>query len=302
MEVWILLAMVFAAAIYFVFGKESEHVRRKREAEEAINRLKREEEEYRTRKAAVIRMARDEAEELSLRGAIFEITTNSSIRGYHVKELGWLVCEKEERSAAEDLLRLLAAKKYKEANVLTKLSHSVRSQPYQAGTGHKGNPYYRNMKIKTWEAMACEAIPNRQVDKSPKRWNPRIAVIDGSNVAHWDRESGPNLAPVKAVVQALQNENVKPIVLFDANIGFKIASRFIGTEEIQENLGECVDIEVVEAGTVADYRIIELAEKNQATVITNDLFRDSLRARLVPKRRGFFIAEYGHVELLQARP
>lgn len=289
MEFWIVVAVIVVAALFY-FGRESEEDRRKREEEEA-----------KKRRAEAIDRARDKTEALVKRGAIFEITTTSGIRGYHVKELGWVRGECDERSDAEKRLRSMAADKYRAANALTKLSYNLRDERYQAGTGPKGNPYYRNRKVKTWEAMACEAIPNRRVDKSPIRWNKRIGVIDGSNVAHWGDEGSANLDAVKAIVLLLKREGATPIVVFDANIGFKVAGRHMNADDLINTLGGDIEVEIVQSGTVADRRIVELAEQRKAIIVSNDLFRDSLRARSIPKRRGFYLPQYDYGELLDPR-
>jgi hypothetical protein len=150
--------------------------------------------------------------------------------------------------------------------------------------------------------MACEAIPNRHVDKSPIRWNKRIAVIDGSNVAHWGDEGSANLDAVKAIVLFLKRESAKPIVVFDANIGFKLAGRHMNADDLINVLGGDIEVEIVQSGTIADRRIVELAEQRKATIVSNDLFRDSLRARPIPKRRGFYLPKYNYGELLDPRP
>lgn len=297
MEFWIVLAII-AAPVLFYFERKSEKARREREEKD---RQDREAEEARQRRADAIDRSRKETEDLVKRGSIFEITTTSDIRGYHVKELGWVRCECDDRSMAENELRSLAAGNYRTANALTKLSSSLRDERYEAGTGPRGNPYYRNRKIKTWEVMACEAIPNQAVDKSPIRWNYRSAIVDGSNVAHWGNNGFVNLGAVKEIVLFLRKEGSLPFIVFDANIGFKAADRHMDVEELVGALGGNVDIEVVPSGTVADRRIVELAEQRKATIVSNDLFRDSRRARVIPKRRGFFLPEYNYVELLDPR-
>jgi uncharacterized membrane protein len=70
MELWIVVAVIVVAAIFY-FGRESQDDRRKREKEDA-----------RKRRANAIDRAREETEALVNRGAIFEITTTSGIRGY----------------------------------------------------------------------------------------------------------------------------------------------------------------------------------------------------------------------------
>lgn len=216
-------------------------------------------------------------------------------------ELGWVKCECDQRSEAENTLREMAAMRYERANSLTKLSYSLRRERYQAGTGPKGNPYYRNRTVKIWEAMACEAIPKQHVDKSPVRWNKKIAVIDGSNVAHWGENGAASLDAVKAIISFLKRDGARSIVVFDANIGFKVSGRRMSDEEIRKYLGKDIDVEIVRFGTVADTKIIKLAEKLKAPIVSNDLFRDSIRARHISKRRGFYLKEYDYGELLPPR-
>jgi len=281
----------------------------------------------RLRRRAIER-ARTATEDLVARGAIFEITRTSSVRGYHVRELGWVSCKRHKQSAAEPQLRGWAAEKFKKANVLTKLNYTLRDGTYRAGTGPKGNPYYRTRKVTTWEAMAGEAIPERQVDTSPIRWNDRMAVVDGSNVAHWggagapellnaiadvvdclnvehwgneEGEDSASLDTVKAILHLLKQEGVTPVVVFDASIGHKVAGRHTDKAALAAALSDAVDVEIVPSGTVADRRIVELAEQRKAIIVSNDLFRDSRRARPVPKRRGFFLPQYDHAELLPPR-
>lgn len=249
------------------------------------------------RRETTISQAREKAENLAKRGSIFEITTNSFVQGYHIKDLGWVSCDCEERSAAENRLKLLAAERYPSANVLTKLWYSVRNERYQAGTGPKGNPYYKNRSVKSWEAQACQAIPNREVDKPPVRWNDREAVVDGSNVAFWGNNDRARIEAVKCIVHLLKAEGVQPIVVFDANIGFKLAGRYMDASELTAELGSDVVVEIVPSGTIADHRVIELAEERRAVIVSNDLYRESLRARPIPKRRGFFLLDYNYGEL-----
>jgi len=331
-----------------------------------------------------------------------------------VKELGWLKCECYERGDAEQQLLRLAADKFKTANVLTKLSHNFsqeeeRYKTTTGGTGRRVSPtethrYKTKTVVNNWQAMAGEAIPEQQVDKSPIRWDDRVAVVDGSNVTHWggdafnaemkhidaevkhlsealehlswallnkdpgkylnlwfdsrrkalllpiyvhvmktfeDKLEGvlsetlrdhletfedkikrawvkrlsdlmeealtrpsedfARLASVKAILQILKAEGVTPTVVFDANIGYKVENRHMDQGEMATALGGGVAVEVVPSGTVADRRIVELAEQRKATIVSNDLFRDSLRARPIPKRRGFFLPQYDHAELLHPR-
>lgn len=285
----VLMAAIFLAALLYFRSAG-----RKTNLESASER-------ERIRRDDDVDYAREEAIALVKRGAIFEVTTMSDIRGYHAKELGWVRCECRDRSEAERKLKNIAAEKFKTANSLTKLSHSFENETYQAGTGPNGKPYFQNQKVKFWEAMACESIPNRSVDNSPIQWNVRETVVDGSNVCFWGDEGGASLGAVKAITQLLKKEGSKVIVVFDANIGYKVAGEHIAVEQIRKYLGGNVDVEIVQAGTVADRRIIELAERRRAIIVSNDLFRDSVKARAIPKRRGFFLPRYNYAELLAPR-
>lgn len=72
-------------------------------------------------------------------------------------------------------------------------------------------------------------------------------------------------------------------------------------DDLVNALGGDIEVELVHAGTIADRRIVEIAEQRKAVIVSNDLFRDSLLARPIPKRRGFYLAEYDYAELSDPR-
>lgn len=297
---WIVGGIVLLAVVTQKFAKketpEEREQRLAREEREKMEVAKRRAAEVR---AAAINEARKEAERLSLRGSIFEVTTSSSVNGYHLTELGWVKHIGEERSEAEKRLLILAAQKYPKANVIIKLTHGLNDEEYRAGEYANGKPRFKHRKVKYWEALACLAVPKNEVDQSPRKWSEKINIVDGSNVAHWESAVKPSFAPVSEVVEALECKGVKPIVVFDANIGYKVSGRHLSLEEVREMMGVSCDIEIVASGTVADRRIVELAELHSAPIVTNDLYRDSIKARHIPKRRGFYI--FGDAEILPAR-
>lgn len=297
---WIIGGIVLLSVVTQKFGKketpeekEQRFAREERERAEAARRRVAE------ARQAAINEARKEAERLSLRGSIFDVTTSSSVNGYHLTELGWLKYIGEERSDAENRLRMLAAEKYQKANILVKLTHGLNNKEYQAGEYADGRPRIGHRKVKYWEALACLAVPNNEVDKSPRKWSDMINIVDGSNVAYWESMVKPSFKPVAEVVKTLECQGVKPIVLFDANIGYKVSGRHLSLKEVKEMIGFSCDIEIVASGTIADRRIVELAELHSAPIVTNDLYRDSIKARHIPKRRGFYI--FGDAEILPAR-
>lgn len=271
--------------------------------EEKAERLKKEaslrEEAKEAEKRAAIASARRAAERLSAKGYIFHVTPDSLVDGYHVSEIGWLKCNCEERGEAEMQLRLTASQKYPKANVILKLTQGLKDEEYRAGQYSDGRPRTRKRKVKYWEALACLAVPLTEVDQSPRKWSDKINIVDGSNLLYWASDASPSLKTVIKVAESLLSKGVKPIVVFDANIGYKLSGRHLSLEEVKEMVGVSCDIEIVASGTVADRRIVELAELHSAPIVTNDLYRDSIKARHIPKRCGFCL--FDDAEILPAR-
>lgn len=239
------------------------------------------------------------AEDLALRGAIFAITTEAEISGYHLRELGWVRVHAGNRSDAEAELRFDAADLFKTANVVTKLTKGESVRMFQRDAEGEEQGDVQAPSEYHWEGMANEAIPIADVDASPRLWSRTKAVLDGSNIAHWDEDIGVSLSTVKAVIQVLRTEGVGGYVFFDANIIQLLDESCTTQDDVRAYLGQDFDIEIVPSGVVADRKIIELAEQIGAPIVTNDLFRDSIKARHIPKRRGFSVE--GHTEVLEAR-
>lgn len=288
MEIWVPVAIIAAATFLLVLRLWQKGTRKSKVAPgESL--------------ADAIDRARRRTRALATRGAIFEITPDAAIPGYHLTALGPVRCACEAQNAAKTKLRQIAVERYPEANVLTNLARGTCSERYVAGTGPKGNPYYRSRKVTTWDATACEAIPDSHAGKSRNRWRAQVAVVDGSNVAHWGGDGPASLDAVRAVLRVLREEGVASIVVFDASIGYRVGTRQMGSRELARALGRDSVVETVRSGTDADRRIIELAEQNNATIVSNDFFRDNLRAQQIPKRRGFFLPEHDHAELTDPR-
>lgn len=274
--------------------------------EERQLRAKREEDAKKLvlKKLAIV-SSKKEAERLKINGSIFTVITKESIPNYHLRPLGWVKYECDERSLAEKELVTLAVEKFEKANILSKLSYHLRDEKYQADTSKNGNPYFRNRKIKVWEAQASEAILLKEVDKPSIRWNVKLALVDGCNVIHWGigalpwSAKSPTIGPLQAVVDILLKENIRPIIVFDASIGRLLGLNQVSVDSLSDLLKRNVEIEIVPSGTVADHRLSELAYENAAVIVTNDLFRDSVRARHIPKRRGYYVD--GTAELLPPR-
>jgi hypothetical protein len=99
-------------------------------------------------------------------------------------------------------------------------------------------------------------------------------VVDGSNVLHWDGEV-PALATVAAVVADLAGRGFVPVVWFDANVGYKVGTRYMGPGALARALGVSErQVYVAPKGTPADPLLLEDAAALGARVVSNDRFRD----------------------------
>lgn len=102
----------------------------------------------------------------------------------------------------------------------------------------------------------------------------QIVLIDGSNVMHW-MDNTPQLAPLLQVVHDLSRRGMKPGVVFDANVGYKLMGKFLGERDLSRMLSLPRDqILVVPKGKQADPFLLETARDLKARIVTNDRYRD----------------------------
>lgn len=102
----------------------------------------------------------------------------------------------------------------------------------------------------------------------------RHVLIDGSNVMHWNK-GAPDLGLVRDIAQALGLRGYRVVVIFDANVGYKIADRYHGPAELAPALGLPKDqVLVAPSGTPADGFLLQFAQDQGAPIVTNDRFRD----------------------------
>jgi hypothetical protein len=98
--------------------------------------------------------------------------------------------------------------------------------------------------------------------------NEKVAIVDGSNVAHAS-EGQPKLANIRLVCEKLQEEGYEPIVVVDAAL-----RHHIDQEGEYEKMVDAGSIKQAPAGTDADYFILSFARELDASVVSNDRFRD----------------------------
>jgi hypothetical protein len=114
----------------------------------------------------------------------------------------------------------------------------------------------------------------RRRARKPVVVRTRPILVDGSNVIHW-QDNTPQLEPLLQVVQNLTILGLRPGVVFDANVGYKLTGRFLGEGDLSRLLSLQRDqILVVPKGTQADYYLLETARDLKAQIVTNDRFRD----------------------------
>lgn len=99
-------------------------------------------------------------------------------------------------------------------------------------------------------------------------------VIDGSNVMFWQDET-PSLGTVSAVVGAVQQAGLKPLVWFDANAGYKVGGQYMNPRDLSRAIGiSRKQVRVAPKGSPADPLLLEDAAKLGTGVVSNDRYRD----------------------------
>lgn len=102
----------------------------------------------------------------------------------------------------------------------------------------------------------------------------RRAVVDGSNVMHW-QNGEPCFDPLRDVVSELQRRGFAPGVIFDANAGYLLVGKYQDDDKLAKRLMLPEDsVVVVSKGNSADPIILEAARDMKAIIVTNDRYRD----------------------------
>jgi hypothetical protein len=101
----------------------------------------------------------------------------------------------------------------------------------------------------------------------------RVAIVDGSNVAHSTEGEQARLENIELVLSKLREEGYAPVVVADAALRHQI-----DREAEYEQLVDDGIIRQAPAGTDADYFILSFARELQADVVSNDRFKDRLHA------------------------
>src|SRR3954462_15401407 len=100
-----------------------------------------------------------------------------------------------------------------------------------------------------------------------------LVLVDGSNVSHSSEGDQALLSNITAVCGKLREEGYEPLVLVDAALRHQIDER---AED--ERLVDQGEIRQAPAGTDADYFILSFARELDASIVSNDRFRDRLES------------------------
>jgi hypothetical protein len=98
-----------------------------------------------------------------------------------------------------------------------------------------------------------------------------VVLVDGSNVAHSTEGDKPLIANLIAVRDKLKEEGLEPVIVADAALRHQIDD-----PAQYERMIEAGAVRQAPAGTDADYFILSFARELNATVVSNDRFRDRL--------------------------
>lgn len=107
----------------------------------------------------------------------------------------------------------------------------------------------------------------------PESAAERVAIVDGSNVAHSTEGERARLENIQLVMDRLAEEGYRPIVVADAALRHQIDDS-AGYERLVED----GTIRQAPAGTDADYFILSFARELDAAIVSNDRFKDRIKA------------------------
>lgn len=108
---------------------------------------------------------------------------------------------------------------------------------------------------------------------APPELRQRIALVDGSNVAHATGGDVGRLANIEIVCRKLVAEGFAPYVVVDAALRHHVDDA-AGYQRLVEN----GTLRQAPAGTDADYFILSFARELDAWIVSNDRFRDREKA------------------------
>jgi hypothetical protein len=107
---------------------------------------------------------------------------------------------------------------------------------------------------------------------SEREQSSNVVLVDGSNVAHSIEGEPPHVANLVAVREKLREEGLEPIIVADAALRHQIDDPRSYEKMIDEGM-----VRQAPAGTDADYFILSFARELNASIVSNDRFRDRMK-------------------------
>lgn len=127
--------------------------------------------------------------------------------------------------------------------------------------------------------------------------NREFVVIDGANVAYEEKSGGgkPKLSNLLKVRRELEERGLDPIIVVDASLKYDIDDQAQLEKLIQSQV-----VRQVPAGTDADFFILDIADRCDARIVTNDQYKDYKdRYPWIPERRLPYMIVNGEVHLYE---
>lgn len=108
--------------------------------------------------------------------------------------------------------------------------------------------------------------------QSGREETSNVVLVDGSNVAHSTEGEQALVANLLAIRDKLCEEGLEPIIVADAALRHQIDD-----PQRYEQLVEQGHVRQAPAGTDADYFILSFARELNASIVSNDRFRDRIK-------------------------
>lgn len=113
--------------------------------------------------------------------------------------------------------------------------------------------------------MSVQSQPEREETSN-------VVLVDGSNVAYAVEGEPPRVANIIVIRDKLREEGFEPIIVADAALRHSIDD-----PKQYERLIDEGQVRQAPAGTDADYFILSFARELNASIVSNDRFRDRIK-------------------------
>lgn len=148
-----------------------------------------------------------------------------------------------------------------------KVDSGQRSGSIPSGRTLNGTPLA--LRTVTYRGSPIDRQERQPRNMSQEDQQTRVAIIDGSNVAYSTEGGSARLANIRLVMEKLTEDGYEPVVLVDAALRHQIDDG-----RAYEEMVDGGTIRQAPAGTDADYFILSFAQELDASIVSNDRFRD----------------------------